>query len=241
MPHPGDVFYLPPEASESFDKGDRPHVLLSLFDPRTPVATLAYGSTKSTDALHGAEYVLIDPTATAYRGTGLKRPTYVYTSRLVGFDRNAVGRCSGRIIDEMPEIRASLARALGIGRGVTGEVNTRRSNRRGRLVELAPDLAADWDVRYAVVITGPEYSRTGFQQTLVPLLDGECEAWDLDVVIRDASWLAPLGKRYGTAILATSMASTVYLPSHIARFLDIVMPSRIMAEVDSALRLHFGL
>jgi hypothetical protein len=178
MPQPGEVFYLPREAREVHDKGDRPHVLLSLHGDVSEVVTLAYGSTRSTDAAGGGGHVLVDPAATSCRGSGLSHPTYVYTSRLVSYAAGALGPSSGRIIGELPAILSSLTRALGLGSGVTAEANVRSSNRRGRIVELAPDLAEDWDVRYAVVVTEPQYSRTGYQQTVVPLLDGACEARD---------------------------------------------------------------
>lgn len=141
----------------------------------------------------------------------------------------------------MPEIQVGLARALGLGCGVTVEPNVRGSNRRGRVVELAMDLAQDWDVCHAVVITEPRYSRTGFQQLVVPLLDDRFEADDRDVMLSDEAWLTQIGDRYREAILATRMVSTVYLPMHIARFLEVVLPSTVMERLDQSLARHFGL
>src|SRR5215212_792521 len=78
MPGPGEVFYLPPEPGDDSHKGDRPHVLVSLYGSDTEVVTLAYGSTRPTDALRGAEHVLVDPSSAAEQRTGLIYPTYVY-------------------------------------------------------------------------------------------------------------------------------------------------------------------
>lgn len=161
------------------------------------------------------------------------RPTYVYTARLVGYSSSALPPRAGRIIDEMTEIRASLARASGLGCGVTSEPNVRGSNRRGRVAELAAD--------HVVVITEPTYSRTGFQQLVVPLLDNRFEADDRDVFLVDEAWLAQIGDCYREAVLATQMVSTVYLPVHIARFLEIVVPSTVMDRLDQSLAKHFEL
>lgn len=72
MLHPGEVIHIPREAGEPGGKGDRPHVLLNGV-PAVDVEreTLAYGSTRNTDAVRGAERVLVDPAATPYGGTGL--------------------------------------------------------------------------------------------------------------------------------------------------------------------------
>jgi len=172
---------------------------------------------------------------------GFSRPTYVYTSRLVSTIPSELGSSAGRLTFEMPRIRVSLARALGLGTGVTREANVPGSNRRGRLVETTREVVEDWDVRHALVLTDPEYSRYGYQQTVVPLLDEGFEVGDLDVQASDEGWLKTLDWNYGTAVLAVPMVSTLYLPDHIARFLDIVVPEDVMAAVERALVAHFGL
>ncbi len=204
-------------------------------------STLAYGSTSANDASHGAHYVRIDPLETLYRGNGFIHPTYVYTSRLVSTTLAALGASAGRILDEMPVLRASLAQALGLGTGVTREANVRGSNRRGRLVETTSEVVEDWAVRHALVLTEPGYSRHGYHQIVVPLLDDGFELSHLDVQPPDTAWLQTLKRSYGRAILAVPMVSTLYLPDHIARFLDIVVPADVMARVELALVDHFGL
>lgn len=194
MANAGEVFYLPPEPREPADKGARPHVVLGLPRPDIDTVTLAYASTRRNDAVFGAEHVLIDPFATRYRGTGLVRPTCVYPSRLVVWPLDEIRSRSpaGRIVDEMPEIRASLVRALGFGTGVTNEPNRTGTNRRGRVVELLPDVAAEWEVNHAAILTEPDYSRHEYQQTVVPLLDDSFEETSLDVTAADSSWLGTL-------------------------------------------------
>ena len=91
------------------------------------------------------------------------------------------------------------------------------------------------------MITEPGYSRSGFQQTVIPLLDDECEARDLDVFTGEAAWLASFGFGYRTGILAVPMVSTVYQPDHIRRYLGTIVPSEVMRRVEAALAVHFGL
>jgi mRNA-degrading endonuclease toxin of MazEF toxin-antitoxin module len=239
MPSPGQVFYLSPEAGEEARKGDRPHVLLSVSRPGSEVVTLAYGSTKETDARRGAAHVMIHPGS--HPRSGLIYPTLFYTSHLVSYAADALSRPIGQIFDFMPVLRASLRMALGIGTGVTNEGNFPGANRRGRVVELTREHAADQDARYGLVVTQPTYSRTGFQQTVIPLLDNEFEPADLDVVIPGTSRLAQLGSAIPGGMLAPSMISTVYQPDHIARYLGLVVEPEMMRQVDEALELHFGL
>lgn len=105
----------PSEFREGPSKGDRPHLVLSLCSEEAEVATFAYGSTKATDAAHGAAHVLVDPFATTYRGTGLTHPTYFYPSRLLTFAIEDLPEPSGRIIEELPLIREKLKTAVGLG------------------------------------------------------------------------------------------------------------------------------
>jgi hypothetical protein len=108
-------------------------------------------------------------------------------------------------------------------------------------VSVTPDLAAEWDAHYGVVVTEPRYSRTGYQQTVVPVLDEACEERSLDVAITEGEWFARLGEGYRTAILAAAMVSTLYLPEHITHFLDAIVPPETMARLDTALIAHFRL
>jgi len=241
MRYPGEVYYLQPDLYEPEGKGDRPHVLLSPWRKETGTSTLAYGSSSGNDANHRAEHVFIDPRAGRYRGTGLVRPTYIYPSKLVLAAVDTLGPRAGRIIHEMPAIRASLVRSLGVGSGVTRERNGWGYNRRGRLVELTPDLEDEWEVSHALVVTEPHYSRAGYHQTVVPLLDGSFQIAEFDVPLQDTAWLSHLESRYRGAFIGVPMASTAYAPDHIVRFLGIVVPPEIMAEVDRSLVAYFGL
>jgi hypothetical protein len=243
MPHPGQVYYLPPELREGPNKGDRPHLVLSLCNEDSEVATFAYGSSKATDAAHGAAHVLVDPFAPSFRGTGLTQPTYFYPSRLLTFAIAYLPQPSGTIIDDLPAVRQQLRIALGLEKGVTIERNHRGANRRGRLAEYAPWIAKELGTSHCVVITEPRYSRASLQQTTIPILDAaEYEHRAGDVVLRRAGahWLSPFGEAEAL-ILAVPMITSVYERDSLARYSEAVISESTMREVEIALALHFGL
>jgi hypothetical protein len=243
MPDPGQVYFLPPELREGPDKGDRPHLVLSLCGEESDVATFAYGSTKATDAAHGAAHVLVDPFATRYRGTGLSLPTYFYPSRLLTFAIDDLPEPSGRIIDELPLIRQQLKIALGLGQGVTNEASYRGANRRGRIAEYAPWIAAELGTPWCLVVTAPGYSRASLQQTTIPILNAaEYDARPGDVVI-DRSSRDGAGQVFGSAeslILAAPLVTSVYERDSLASYSRHVIDDGTMRKVEVALALHFG-
>lgn len=241
MRYPGEVYYLERENGEPETKGKRPHVLLNGWFSRSSISTLAYCSTSGNDAGFGAEHVLIDPRTTSPRKTGLTRRTHVYPSRLISSLERTLGASAGTLDEELPALRDSLTRALGLGTGVTRESNVPGANRRGRLVELTQELADEWEVRYGVIVTEPEYSRFGYQQTLVPLLDDSFESTPLDLPLRETAWLKQLEQEYHNGFLAVPMVSTAFLPSYIAGFMDMVIPAELMEDLDRALRAYFQL
>jgi hypothetical protein len=243
MPDPGQVYYLPSELREAPGKGDRPHLVLSLCSAESDTVTFAYGSTKSTDAAHGAAYGLVNPFATRYRGTGLSEPTYFYPSRLVSFGPEDLPEPSGRIIDELPMIRQQLRIALGLGQGVTTERSHRGANRRGRIAEYTPEAAEELGASYCLVVTEPGYSRTSLQQTTIPILDeAEYEAHPGDVVLRrtGSDWLRAFVET-DALIFAVPMITSVYERDSIARYLGDVVSESTMRDIDAALVKHFGL
>jgi hypothetical protein len=247
MPAPGKVYYLPPEEAEGPTKGDRPHLVLSVCDADAETATFAYCSTKATDAANGARHIVVDPFATSYRGTGLQHATYVYPGRLISYDIMQLPEESGRIMDEMPMIRRELQTALGHGRGVTTNANVRGSNRRGRIIQYKSDLANLYGTEYALVVTEPEYSRAGYQQVTIPLLDAaEYDAHSGDVVIRAGNAVSHLfnriigSRRPAEVIAAVPYIVTVFERHGIERFSSTVVDEETMSAIDVALAIHFG-
>lgn len=243
MPDPGQIYYLPPEIREGPRKGHRPHLVLSLCTPESDTATFAYGSTRSTDAVRGAAHVLVNPYATRYRGTGLSLPTYFYPSRLLSFGLEDLPEPSGRIIDELPEIRRQLRIALGLGQGVTAEPSYRGANRRGRIAEYVRQAAEELGTTHGLVITERNYSRACLQQTTIPILDAaEYDARAGDVVIHRTGSRWPAEFAHTEAlILAVPMITSIYEPDSLARYSPDVISEQTMHDIDAALERHFGL
>ncbi len=243
MSIPGEVYYLPPQEGERLqpEKGDRPFVLLSLGASAAGAVTLAYCSTQSTEALHGAAHVWVD--SATITNTGLRRPTFVYPSRLASYVPEALGRPAGRVGSGLTAwIRRQLQVALGMGTGVCADLDLPRGNRRGRVVLLNDALTAMTGYSRGLVVTEPGYSSRGRQQTIVPLLPADdFEVSPLDVLVRDEPWVEtviPAGQRL---IAATSMITTVFEPEWIAGYTIAVVDTATMDAVEAALALHFGL
>lgn len=186
----GEVRFLPPEESPGGDPKSRRHVLLTDCHTDDVIATVAYCSTRSGEAMRGAKYHLINPAETRYTGTGFDRPTFIYLARLISiFGDELVDDPAGRLIDDMVPMRERLREALGLGTG-TGAEGTALGSLRGQIVTLAPEITAGVDTNLALVLTEPQYSRERRYQIIVPMYDvAEFEENDLDVVVSSAPWL----------------------------------------------------
>jgi mRNA-degrading endonuclease toxin of MazEF toxin-antitoxin module len=241
MPEPGLVYYLPPELCEGPGKGNRPHLVVSLCPPGAETSTFAYGSTKATDAVNGAAHVRVDPSATRYGRTGLSRPTYFYPSRLLTFAIDDLPEPSGRIIHELPAVRAELRRALGFGQGVTCEANQRGANRRGRIAEYAPAIAEELGASHCLVVTEAVYSRRALQQTTIPILSAvEYDASPGDVLVpHTGGWLGRVPALAPPLLLAVPMITSVYERDSLARYCR-TGSDATMRDAEAALAIHFG-
>lgn len=237
MPEPGEIFYLPPGPGEPGGKGHRPYVLLGAHQEEHDLATLAYCSTQPYDASFGAEHIRLD----MGQQTGFSRSTYIYTSRLITEALHDLPAPEGKLVEALPALKTSLLRALGVGTGPTRDRNTPGTNRRGRLVELTAKAEAEWQTRFALVVTQPEYSRFGYQQTVVPLMAGEFETLSLDIPLSQPEWLGSLADAFEVGLLAVPAVATLYVPDDLARFRGIVAPPEVMVDLDRALVAHFDL
>ena len=115
--HPGEVWFLPPEAEEGGDPKGRRHVLLTPCEHSGGICILAYASTQSTEAHFDAGFLLVDPATSGSPRCGFTRPSYVYPSRLVPAVPENLLRMTGRLVEEMTQLRLVLREALGIGTG----------------------------------------------------------------------------------------------------------------------------
>lgn len=244
LPKLGDVYYLAPQEGDHapVEKGDRPYVVLSTGAAGDDVITLAYCSTRPTEATYGAAHVWVDPSTTADRACGFSRPTYVYPSRLGSYQLRDLGRLAGRLVAELPALRRELRFALGLGTGVRTELDLPKGNRRGSIVVLEDDYSEAIGFHAAVIVTEAGYSRHRRQQMVVPLLpDSEFESGKLDVVVGRADELTHISPESQTMVAATSLVTTIFEPEWIARYTNAVVDPETMHAIDEALAVHFGL
>jgi len=188
--------------------------------------------------------VWIDPARTRYGASGLtgfNRPTFVYPCRLVNAASEEMDRMVGRLIDEMSEVRSTLADALGLGTGTCGGSGKAEGSWRGRVVRVTDALAEETEFLYGVTVTEPGYSRRRRYQLLVPLLnEDEFEGDSLDIRVEDPS-LAVLGREWNSALIATRLIQTAFHRQEIAGWSGLVVTEAVMAQIDEALRSLFAL
>lgn len=244
MRYPGEVWFLPPEAEDEGDPKWRRHVLLTACDEsRDEGAVLAYASSKATEAGYGAAHLFFDPDTTAYGRSGragFDQATYVYPVRLVAADPADLRRLTGRLIDEMAELRARLHDALGLGTGTTGAGDAARGSWRGRIVRLDAGYAARTGFDLALVVTDPRYSTRRRYQVIVPLVTG-VEPEPGEVPVRDRPWLARIAEGLGFGVLVVPFVHSVFHGTRIAADTAIAVDRATMMAVDDALRVLFGL
>lgn len=241
MRFPGEVWYLPPDRLRGGDRKCRRHVLLTACENQGRHATLAYASTQQTEAIFGAAHVLLDPDATAYGrsgGTGFARPTYIYPSRLVGTSGDEMQRFAGRIIDELPSLRAALRRALGI----RAHAAIANPGWRGCVVRLAADVAKEMDCDHGVIVTEPRYARRERYQLVIPILDlRHFERAEGDVVAEGEPWIPLLVGTDAPVAIAVEMIQSVFHPTDVEHEIVAVLDPRTLAQVEDRLRGRFGL
>lgn len=243
---PGSVYYLPPNPEEGPAKGHRPHLSLCAENRALESVTLAFCSTRSTEAIHGAAHVFFGPSGPAFRRSGLRAPTYVYLSRLVHHHVPLLPLPAGTLGEEMPGIRQRLRLALGIGTGVTDEGVYRGRNRRGRLVRYGPEVQAGF-AEYGLVVTEPEYSRRGRFQTTIPLFSpAQFRMAEGDVAVRSRRrWDGPgrtsQRRAPATWIAVVPLIVSIYEPEHAAGYTSWRIDASSMREIDQALIRYFGL
>jgi hypothetical protein len=113
----------------------------------------------------------------------------------------------GRLINEMPAVRASLVRSMGLRTGTADSPGPARGSNRGRIAIFSPPVADRIYTDYGVVVTHPAYSRQRRFLTVVPLFLNVPRPRAHDILVEDEPWLTALG---GTRALAA--AEEVFSP-----------------------------
>lgn len=234
MRHPGDVWFLPPDAVEGGDAKPRRHVLLTPCEDVEDAGILAYASTRGTEAAFGAACLSIDPSLTPYGRagrTGFSRLTYIYPSRLVGASPNEMQRLVGRLVDEMPALRLQLRKALGIG-----VQDARPGSWRRRIVRFSEALRREMDYSYGLIVTEPAYSSKRRYQLVVPLLDlRDFEQSGRDVVVDGEPWLAPVMGHSAPVAFAVEMVQAVFHPTDLEDATLARVDAETAARIDARL------
>jgi hypothetical protein len=244
MRYPGKVWFLPPDGDEDGDPKWRRHVLLTTSDEHgDDAAVFAYASTQSTEAGHGAAYVLFDPASTRYGqsgNAGFSQATYIYPARLVPVDPEDLRRFKGRLIDEMADVHVKLQEALGFRSGTTHGHGSAAGSWRGRIVRLEPQYAMQIGFELALIVTEPHYSNRQRYQTIVPLiLDVDPEPGE--VAVQNKEWLLGIEAGLVFGVLAVPFVHSVFHATKIASDTGAVIDDGTMTEVEDALRGLFGL
>lgn len=201
----------------------------------------SFASTAATESVFGGAAVLLDPHASRYNRSGFDRPTYITPCRLVSAESEDMQRMMGRIIDELPQIRLQLHRALGIKTGTCAGSGSASGSLRGQLVQLAGAFVAEAGIEFGVIMSEPEYSMQERYQIIIPILDAEeYEEDEMDVVVEGHDWLSRTNG-IERALLPVPYIQSVFHPTEIRREVGAVIDEATMRELDTYLLQLFGL
>lgn len=239
----GDVYRVLPENLPTADTKPRRYVLLHDCAGDGGFATLAYSSTKDTEKAEGAESRVVYGSWMGIKDCGFAHRTHVYTSRLLPVPRHCLRESTGNTGKCWAEIRESLRRALGLGRG-TAQTGDAKGSLRGCVVELSYPIAQTVYTHFAVILTEPVYSRKQRYQIVVPLYPDPGKFRDGDLVIEGEAWLSALsrdGAPPTRLLVDPSLMLSVFYRSEVSRPLPAVVDAVTMAAIEDRLRKHFQL
>jgi hypothetical protein len=189
----------------------------------------------------GAACLRVDPAASPCTRTGFAKPTFVYPSRLVPAASEDFQRMTGRLIDEMPELRRRLQHAPGLGTGIAGQPGTEGSWR-GRVIEFARNRREKIGFERGVVLTEHLYSARKRYQIVVPIDDLHgFEAEPEDVEIPGADWFRHFDPSSPGVLVAIADVQSVFHPADIARWAGVVVDEPTVARMETALARLFAL
>jgi hypothetical protein len=233
--HPGEVWFLPPEAEEGGDPKCRRHVLLTPCEDVGDIGVFSYASTRPTEVRFGASYLLVRPSP---RGA-FTQMTWVYLSRLVPVRSESFLRVTGQLIDEMPQLRRLLRHALGIGTG-TGSADG--GGWRGRFVRLSRSRSESIGYEHAIVVTEPRYSERQRYQIVVPVDDLRAFEPQLgDVTVTTGEWFRAIASDVPGVLVAIPDVQSVFHLHDIDDWAGTVVDGATMAKVEAALLELFDL
>jgi hypothetical protein len=154
----GRIFLLPVGATWLNHDKPRPFVLSTDCAAWQP-GTMVYGSTQATEASFGAANIHVLPAQTGVNANRLGHPTRFYPGIIYPVECSQLGTFLGYLGKRLPEFRAGLRWALGIGTGTCWVAGAPAGSCRGRLVRLKEQVAAELRTPIAVLLTEHAYSR----------------------------------------------------------------------------------
>lgn len=240
--YPGEVWYLPPDALEGGDPKGRRHVLLTPCDDTGDIGVFAYASTQATEAHFGAAALLVDPAAGRYGHTGFSKPTYIYPSRLIPAASEDFQRLTGRLIDEMPELRRCLQEALGFGTGTSSGRGSAAGSWRGRIVELTTTVSEQIGFALGVIISEPAYSMRKRYQVIIPVGDLRTLTPAAgDLVVTTGDWFRGIFTEPTEILFAVADVQSVFHPVEVAGWTVGVVDGDTVERIETELARLFVL
>lgn len=238
---PGHVFWLPPGSTWMNEDKPRPFALATQCSPGVR-GTLVYGSTRTTEKRAGAACIEVPPRPHGLNRNGLRANTFFYPGALFRTAYGELPAHAGFLGRYRGELREALRIALGIGQGSCASSGAPAGSRRGRIVELEPDLARDLRTRFAVLLTEQQYSREDNYHVILPLYPNQGQSVEPPVLtISGGDWLAVFPEQARSALLPVQVTQSVWYPDDIAGETEHVMDDDSLARIDQALCDYFAL
>lgn len=235
---PGEVYFFPPSSGED----DHPHVLLTPSGQDGGFVTLAYSSSKPTEKQNGAAAVLVDPSRRGRISSGFDRPTYVYPARLISLYEESLPESSGRIIDDLADVKTALRQALGLGTGTGATRGPAAGTLRGQIVTLETATAKDIGTKFALVVTEPRYGWEERYQLIIPIYElEEVVPVEFDLALEATPWLRQIGMTGREVVLAISQVQAVWHRDEIKDQVGAVIEASTMTTVELALERWFDI
>ncbi len=238
---PGQVLWLPRGGSWLNHDKARPFVLAAA-PPALRNATLAYGSTRKTEGSLGAPSIQVAPQREGLNRNGLWVTTHFYPGILLRLKFEFLPHPAGTLGKSIESFRSCLRRALGIDQGSCHEPGAPAGSRRGRIVELKPELARDVRARFAVLLTEAGYSSRKHYQIILPIVAGDGKGIAESILrIYDRDWMAVFRTRPTSVLLPISAVQSAWYAAAVLRETPFVMDSSSLAEIDRRLCDYFSL
>jgi hypothetical protein len=171
---------------------------------------------------------------------GLASQTFFYPGILLRQEYEALPPHAGTLGKSVERLRSAIRIALGIGQGSCTSAGAAAGSRRGRIVELQPDLAHNLQTRHAVVLT--DYSRARHYDVILPLLRGDGRVGTDDVFrVWQREWFAAFPDPPRSVLLPIPVVQSTWFRADIVRESPYVVDEQTLADIDRALCRFFAL